>query len=262
MDKVIDIEERIPSMRKKRRRKANKKFLFILTVFVCALLAILYFQSPLSRIGKISVNSTLLHDQAFYIGMSGLAPDEPLWDFNSSDVEKKLKKVEGVKAVSVSRKKFRDITIKITEWDTVAYLEDEGEFSLLLENGEVFPNAKLIPQEEAPVLKDFGDSTVRKRLTKQLLEIDDHVYQLISEIIFAGKKEDKDSIILYMDDGYEVRADLSTFAERMNYYPRVIAQLNGIEKGVIDMEVGVFFTPYSEVYGLKEEGEIVDKENN
>ena len=50
MDKVIDIEERIPSMREKRRRKTNKKFLFMLTVFVVALLAILYFQSPLSKV--------------------------------------------------------------------------------------------------------------------------------------------------------------------------------------------------------------------
>ena len=54
MDKVIDIEERIPSMREKRRRKTNKKFLFMLTVFVVALLAILYFQSPLSKINELA----------------------------------------------------------------------------------------------------------------------------------------------------------------------------------------------------------------
>ena len=53
MDKVIDIEERIPSMREKRRRKTNKKFLFMLTVFVVALLAILYFQSPLSKVERL-----------------------------------------------------------------------------------------------------------------------------------------------------------------------------------------------------------------
>ena len=62
MDKVIDIEERIPSMREKRRRKTNKKFLFVLSVFVVALLAILYFQSPLSKVGMITVSGAMLHD--------------------------------------------------------------------------------------------------------------------------------------------------------------------------------------------------------
>ena len=66
MDKVIDIEERIPSLREKRRRKTNKKFLFMLTVFVVALLAILYFQSPLSKLETIKVSGAVLHDQAFY----------------------------------------------------------------------------------------------------------------------------------------------------------------------------------------------------
>ena len=63
MDKVIDIEERIPSMREKRRRKTNKKFLFILTMFVVALLVILYFQSPFSKIDEINVSGAVLHDE-------------------------------------------------------------------------------------------------------------------------------------------------------------------------------------------------------
>ena len=54
MDKVIDIEERIPSMRDKRRRKTNKKFLFMLTVFIAALLVILYFQSPFSKMEELT----------------------------------------------------------------------------------------------------------------------------------------------------------------------------------------------------------------
>ena len=76
MDKVIDIEERIPSMREKRRRKTNKKFLFMLTVFVVALLAILYFQSPLSKIETINVSGAVLHEQSFYEEQSGLTMDK------------------------------------------------------------------------------------------------------------------------------------------------------------------------------------------
>ena len=45
------------------------------------------------------------------------------------------------------------------------------------------------------------------------------------------------------------------FAEKMAYYPEITAQLNGYEKGVIDMEVGTFFTPFSKMYGAEVEEE-------
>ena len=83
MDKVIDIEERIPSMREKRRRKTNKKFLFILTVFVVALLVILYFQSPLSKVEMITVSGAILHDQEFYKEQSGLSNGQVSLEFQN-----------------------------------------------------------------------------------------------------------------------------------------------------------------------------------
>ncbi len=262
MDKVIDIEERIPSMREKRRRKTNKKFLLMLTVFVVALLAILYFQSPLSKVREISVSGALLNEQALYKEQSGLALDNPIWSFSTGSIEKTLAEIDGVKNVSVSRKWFRDIAIVITEWETVAYIEDDGHYSLLLENGEIFPAGMLSPEAEAPILTNFQDSDIRKRMTTQLLKMDGNVYQLLSEIIFDGTEEDSDSITVYMNDGFEVRAVISTFAEQMVYYPDVTAQLAGYEKGVIDMEVGTYFTPYSKVYGLiEEEGDPIDEED-
>ncbi len=64
-----------------------------------------------------------------------------------------------------------------------------------------------------------------------------------------------------MDDGYEVRAIISTFSDQMAYYLEITAQLHDYEKGVIDMEVGTFFTPFSKVYGPREEDEEVVEES-
>lgn len=250
MDKVIDIEERIPSLREKRRRKTNKKFLFMLTVFVVALLAILYFQSPLSKLETIKVSGSVLHEQSFYVEQSGLTIDNSLWSFSTGDIEKSMEKIPGVQKVSVSRSWFRNIEIVITEWNTVAFLEDGGQYSLLLESGETFPAGMVLPEVEAPVLNNFKNPETRNRITAQLLKMDDTVYHLISEIIVVEDEKDSDSITVYMDDGFEVRAFISTFAKKMAYYPDVTAQLNSYEKGVIDMEVGTFFTPFSKVYGL------------
>lgn len=260
MDKVIDIEERIPSLREKRRRKTNKKFLFMLTVFVVALLAILYFQSPLSKLETIKVSGAVLHDNAFYKEQSGLTVENSLWSFSTGDIEKSLEKIEGVQKASVSRKWFRNIEITVNEWKTVAYLEDGGQYSLLLESGETFPTGMLLPEAESPVLNNFKNPDTLKRITAQLLKMDATVYHLISEIIVTGDEKDSDSITVYMDDGFEVRAFISTFAEKMAYYPDITAQLNSYEKGVIDMEVGTFFTPFSKVYGLTGEEDPIDEE--
>lgn len=263
MDKVIDIEERIPSMREKRRKKTNKKFLFIIAVFCIALLLLLYFQSPFSKVDSIHVKGEALHDQSYYVERSGIASGDAYWKFTTNQLEKELSSVEGVKEVTVSRKWLRDIEIEITEWDTVAYVEKEGEFSLLLANGEVFSAKSITPN--VPILNNVVNKKVLKKLTSQLVKMDKNVLQLISEIIYTGEDDDADTITVYMDDGYEVHALIPAFAENMEYYPEIVTQLDGYEKGIIDMEVGTFFSPYSEVYGSEvveeEEGEVVDEES-
>lgn len=263
MDKVIDIEERIPSMREKRRKKTNKKFLFIIAVFCIALLVLLYFQSSYSKVGKIDIKGANLYDESFYNDKSGISSGIPYWGFKTSTIEKELSALDGVNSVTVSRKLLRNVEISITEWDTVAYVEQEGQFNLLLENGDIFSSD--VNNSNIPILNHVENANVRKKLTSQLKKMDKNVLQLISEIIYTGSEDEQDTITVFMDDGYEVHAIIQTFAESMEYYPEITSQLGDHDKGIIDMEVGTFFTPYSEVYGSGEveegEGDEVDEES-
>lgn len=263
LKKVIDIEERIPSMRERRRRRASRKFIFIVAIFLIALLLIFYFQSSMSKVGKLVVNGASIHEPSVYSKESGIQEGEGLWGFKKSKAENKLKEIEGVREVKVSRSWLRDVTIDLTEWRPIAYVEEEGQYGLLLENGEVFMPVKLSPEEDAPILSGFKNEKVQSELANQLKKMENDVYQLISEIIYSGNDTNPNQIIVFMDDGYEVQALIPTFAEKMIYYPQITAQLTDGEKGVIDMEVGTFFTPYSQIYGLEEvfteEGEDEDE---
>lgn len=263
MDKVIDIEERIPSMREKRRRKTNKKFLFIIAIFCIALLVLLYFQSPFSKVGEVKIHGASLHDDQYYYKKSGILEGTSYWGFDTKEVEEELLKLKGVSSVAVTRKWMRDIDISIDEWKTVAYMESGGEYGLLLENGSVFPSDGNYPN--VPILNHVDNPDLRKKLTNQLLKMDKNVLQLISEIIYTGTEDNPDKIVAYMDDGYEVHAILQSFAEKMDYYPDIISQLGDLEKGIVNMEVGIFFTPFSKVYGnagVEEgEGDEVGEEN-
>lgn len=260
MRKVIDIEERIPSMRERRRRKANRKFFFIVGLFVIALLTVLYFQSSLSKIENVQIEGAHLYDKNYYLEASDLQPGDKLWGFTKSEVKNKLEEIEGVQLVDVARKWFRSVAISVTEWNPIAYLEVEGKYSILLESGEVLKQEELVITEDAPVLNGFTDNKLQKQMTTQLTRMENNSYQLISEIIYTGTKDSPDSITVFMNDGYEIKALLPTFAEKMMYYSEIVAQLTNEEKGVIDMEVGTFFTPYSQIYGVEEQLEQVAEE--
>lgn len=257
MEKIIDIEERIPSMRERRRRRTTKKFLFILIIFLVALLIALYFQSSFSKIDQIIVNGSYLHDQSFYEQESRLKSGESLWSFNKDDIAKHLSTLDGVHKVKISRKWMNHVQIDVTEWEAIGYIEKSGNYTLLLENGEEFLGSTNFSVSEAPILNQFDNKDRLKEMTDQLLDLDENIYHLISEIILT----DDDQLTVFMDDGYEVHAIISTFAEKMSYYPEIIAQLDGVEKGIIDMEVGTYFTPYSKVYGEVEADEGVGAEN-
>ncbi|MDN4607550.1 cell division protein FtsQ/DivIB [Sporosarcina highlanderae] len=254
MDKVIDIEERIPSMREKRRRKTNKKFIFIIAVFCIALLVLLYFQSPFSKVGAIEIHGAQLYDDEFYFEKSGIPIGSSYWGFVTKEVEKELLKIEGVSKVSVTRKLLRDVEISITEWKMVAYMENDGNFDLLLENGELISSDINYPN--VPILNHVDKPDLRKKLTKQLLKMDKDVLHLISEIIYTGTEENPDTITAFMDDGFEVHAIIPTFAEKMDYYPEITSQLEDMEKGIIDMEVGTYFSPFNKIYGQEKELEM------
>lgn len=264
MEKVIDIEDRIPSMRKKRRKKTNRKFVMIILVFVVVLLILLYFQSQASKIDTIKLTGTVLHDKEFYLKQAGLTTGESMWGFKESDAEKRLESVEGVEEASVKRKWFREVTISIKEWRPIAWVDQKGQYSFILENGDIFkPNHE--PAADIPIVTGFEEDSTREILSSQLLELDDTVYQLVSEIR-EPSDSDGDRVILYMNDGFEVHASLSTMADKLSYYPDIVNQLNGSEKGVIDVEVGTYFTPYSKLYGSEdgveeEEGDVDESED-
>lgn len=126
----------------------------------------------------------------------------------------------------------------------------------MLDNGIVFNEPNAIVPIDAPIFLKFEDEPIRKKLLKQLALLKPEVLSLISQINANPTSADPYSITLYMNDGYEVRADANTLAEKLNYYPSIIAQIENdetFEKGIVDIEVGSYYRPYSDEYTLLNE---------
>lgn len=266
MEKVIDIEDRIPTLRERRKKRTNFKFIVLTTIFVLILILLLYFQSPYSDIKKIEVSGNVIADDIFYQEQSSLKLQNSMWGFRKDEVEAELMKNVWVKSVTVERKLLTTVKIKVEEWRKVAYISQDNQFYPMLENGVILEKQGQAVPIDAPIFLSFEDEEMRKKLLKQLGKLDKEVLALISQINATPTSTDPYSITLFMNDGYEVRAEITTLASKLNYYPSIVAQIesaDSFEKGIIDIEVGSYYRSYSDEYSLKidnvGEGQEVDQ---
>lgn len=258
MDKVIDIEERIPTLRERRRKRTNRKFAALLFIFVSLLLVLLYSQSTYSEIQSIEVKGAELFDGESYKQASTLQIGDSMWSFNSDEIERHIESLEWVESVSVQKKWLTSVEVEIEEFVEMGYLDQGNNYQVVLSNGIVLNQP--VTNIEGPIFSNFEDEAKREALVEQLVNTEPEVQNLISQIILDPEEERADYITIYMNDGNEIKAILSTLAEKINYYPSVTAQLEE-QKGVIDMEVGIYFQSFNDVFGLPEAGvELEDAE--
>lgn len=248
MKKIIDIEDRIPTLRERRRKRTNLKFIILSFLFFFILLILVYFQSPYSDIRHIEISGANLTEEGYYRDKSKLKIGHSMWSFKANKIEQVLEKDDWVKKVTVKRKGLTTVRIEIKEWGKVAYTEENGSFYPILENGYVYPIARQDGLLDVPVFMQFKDKKVRQRLVKELSKLDPEVLTLISQINAYPTKNDPYTVRLYMNDGYEVRAVISTLVSKLSYYPSIVAQIPKGQKGVIDLEVGSYYRPYDEEY--------------
>ena len=257
MDKVIDIEERIPSLRERRKKRTNRKFAALLLVLLILLAVLLYSQSEYSKVQDISINGADLYESEYYRGTSGLETGESMWSFREEEISQKLEGLKWVKQVSVTKDWLTGVEIVIEEYEPIGYLDLGNTYQLVLENG--FAMEKAVAIIDGPIFSNFEDDKTRMQLVQQLAKVNPEVNNLISQIILEPEERGTDFVTIYMNDGNEVRAILRTLAEKLNYYPSVIAQLPSGQKGVVDMEVGIFFRSYDNLYGPSKEVTIEDE---
>lgn len=252
MEKVIDIEDRIPTLKKRRKKRTNRKFIVLILLFFLVLSVLLYFQSPYSEIKEIQVKGAQLVNENYYVEASKIVEGQSMWGFKVKDVEQALLKDEWVQDVQVKRNWFRKVTIEVDEWKKVAYLSEDGTYYPLLENGKRFEQADDTIPIDAPVFIGITGEKKINKLVEQLALLKPEVLALISQVNSNENATNPNAILLYMNDGYEVHAIISTLAEKLNYYPSMVAQISHLEKGVIDLEVGSSFKPYNRAYNQVE----------
>ena len=248
MKRVTNIEERIPALKKRRKRRINRRFYVLLALLLSIALICIYYASDWSSIKQIKWSETDLKSNDYYLEQSALPSYDRIIAVNVKEVERRLLELPTVKEVDVQKHVFkRTVTVDLVEYEPVAYIDSNGLYSLLLENGVELEGSSTEVLRKLPILSNFETEGERKKIAHSLSEVERPIYELISEII-AQEDDPYGRVTFYMDDGNEVRGLLMDFPKKLKHYPNIVAQLSPEQKGVLDIEVGVYFTPYDVKY--------------
>lgn len=243
--KVLSLEDRIPKIKEHRRRKANRRLIFLISLFFLLIMLVIYFQSPLSHVKEIKVQGNESVSDEAIINRSGLKTGNNIWKLDKKEAVENIEDLQEVKNVKVKLGFPNTVYLQIKEFKTIAYVSNGTKFHPILENGLIVVNNTEggVPVS-APILSSFKEDGVLEHMAKELKELPPEIMNVISEIYYTPKKTDKYHITLYMNDGFEVSATILSFSDKMVHYPSIVSQLDPKTKGVIDLEVGSFFKAY------------------
>jgi len=243
--KIVSIEDRIPKLKENRKKKANRRLVMYLSLFFLLIVVILYLQSSLSNISKINVHGNTNIDKETIVSLSGLSTQENFWKVDADAVQKRVEEHDEINSVQIDKDFPSTISIKVSEFERVGYVQQDGAYYPILETGERLTSYSLSsPSSDAPLLKGWKKQTYLEEITRELRQLPKGVTRQISELSWTPTEKNPYKIHLYMNDGFEVKASIRNFSENMRTYPSIVSQLDPNQKGIIHIDVGAYFEEY------------------
>lgn len=243
---IISIEDRIPKLKQARKKKANRRLVFYLSIFFFLISIIVYLQSPLSHVKTINVTGNSFITDESVIKQSKLSTDTNIWTINQANIKNAISKNPIVESVEVDRKLPWTVEIKLEESELVGYIKKENSYYPILGNGKILETMERSSfNGDAPLILNFTVEDYLHSMTSELKKLPDSISNLISEIHWKPTDDDKSKILLYMNDGFVVDGTIRNFAEKMNVYPSIVSQLEPGSEGIVHIGVGVYFESFA-----------------
>ena len=242
---IVSIEDRIPKLKLARKKKANRRLVFYLSIFFFLISIIVYLQSPLSHIKTIHVHGNVHVSDKEIVSQSELTTDTNIWMINLSAIEQAISHNPIIESVEISRKLPWTVDIRITEYKIVGYKKKETTYFPVLGNGVTLNDlGQASYNGKSPLILEFTDEDYLHKLAEELNKLPRSISDLISEVHWQPTDDNKNKILLYMTDGYMVDGTIRDFAKSMEVYPSIVSQLDPEAEGVIHLGVGVYFESF------------------
>ncbi|KRL04668.1 cell division protein FtsQ/DivIB [Liquorilactobacillus oeni] len=237
------IGDKLPRLVRQRNKVLRRQLFFNLLFFVTMALISLYFILPVSRVQKIEVSGMDLQTENAALAASGVKKEDQL--LKVIFMQKKMTENITNTVAEIKNAEFKyqwtTVKIKVIPNTISGYVLDKNRYYSVTQSGKVSKLARNQPEDNYPVYSGFGNSRQLVSLANQMKKLPTKLTGAVSEVHYAPSAVNPQRIQVYMNDGNEVIATISTFAQKMPYYSSIKAKAT--QKIVVDFEVGAFSYP-------------------
>lgn len=217
--------------------------MIFIIVFIIVLIA--YFGSPLSKVRDINVKGVNDLGAQQVINATKIDENSTLLDVllhHGSISKKTAKKLPSIKSVTFRTYNLRDLVINVKEYPTLGYINKDGGYYRIIDNGRVLNQKLNSPIGNYPIYSNFNSGRLRE-IANIYADLPSNVQTNVSEFYNSPTKLNPYRIKIDMNDGNKVIADMRTVKTKLKYYPGMAAQMK--KKGVIDLEIGAYSYPFN-----------------
>ena len=245
IDKPFSFSDHLPNFKAYRDKKLRKRLLILVVIFLVPLLGSLYYISPLSKVSAVVVAENPLTPKEALIESSQIVKNERLWPqfFARQRTATAIEKANPrVKKATITLQQWNQLHLHVEEYSESAYLVKGNDYLPILENGTILQEPQKEVTKGRVIVENFTDETLILETLKQYKELPEEIQDAISQITYAPSKNNEELLTIFMNDGNQVIVGISKLADHMKYYLQVAKEMS--EKGVIDMEVGIYSYSY------------------
>ena len=245
IDKPFSFSDHLPNFKAYRDKKLRKRLLILVVIYLVPLLGSLYYISPLSKVSAVVVAENPLTPKEALIESSQIVKNERLWPqfFARQRIATAIEKANPrVKKATITLQQWNQLHLHVEEYSESAYLVKGNDYLPILENGTILQEPQKEVTKGRVIVENFTDETLILETLKQYKELPEEIQDAISQITYAPSKNNEELLTIFMNDGNQVIVGISKLADHMKYYLQVAKEMS--EKGVIDMEVGIYSYSY------------------
>lgn len=228
----MSAERTVPAMKPARpKKRTNRKRVILLVVFFVTLLAILFFQSSISKISEIEITGYEMISAEEVEQASGLVPGDSFFTIKEREVIANIEQLEPVMEVVIHKNFPGYVRIEITEHQRVAFMmDDQGERQALLADGTAISLQGLSIPLDKPILNGWetGDPLLVE-LCQVLSDIAEPLMGDISEIVPEPSAAYEDKIRMYTKSQFEVSTRIALLPEKMQYFNLLVQEIKDQE---------------------------------
>lgn len=219
--------------KKRFRIKFGRVFLALLILFLIIYLVSNLCKFPIKNI-YISGNNNLTDQEV--IDLAKLNNYPPLFKYTSREMEKRLEKNIYVKNAKVTKRKFREVYIKIEE-NKILFYNKSKKKTILSNNLEVKEELK------GPILVNYVPDKIYKKLVTNMDLVDNNILNRISEIKYDPSNVDEERFLFTMTDGNYAYITLEKLENINNYVEISLEIINkfGKKDGILNLDAGEYF---------------------